>query len=58
MRSPDSSTRTALISLLGPAFVAGVAYLDPGTGSIILQAIIAAVISWWFYARKGAETPC
>ena len=24
----------------------------------VVFAIIAAVIAWWFYARKGAETPC
>lgn len=34
-------------SLSSPAY----AYLDPATGSIILQAIVGAVASWLMYSR-------
>lgn len=35
------------LSFHGPAF----AYLDPATGSIIVQAIIGAVATWWMYSK-------
>lgn len=35
------------VSLATPAY----AYLDPATGSIILQAIIGAVATWLLYTR-------
>lgn len=34
-------------SLSSPAY----AYLDPATGSIILQAVVGAVASWLMYTR-------
>jgi hypothetical protein len=48
----ERTTRLALlfalfVSLESPAF----AYLDPATGSIIIQAIIGAVGSWFVYSR-------
>lgn len=27
------------------------AYLDPATGSIIVQAIIGVIATWWMYSR-------
>ena len=40
-----------LTSLSSPAY----AYIDPATGSIIVQSIIAAVASWWMYSKIYAE---
>ena len=40
-----------LISLSSPAY----AYLDPATGSIIVQSVIAAVASWVTYSRVFAS---
>ena len=52
---------TSAIAAYGP-FIFGVmlAVVAPTLFFIlgVVFAIIAAVISWWFYARKGAETPC
>ena len=39
-----------LISLSSPAY----AYLDPATGSIIVQSVIAAVASWVAYSKLFA----
>lgn len=42
------SSRTALVSLLGPAFVAGVAYLDPGNvaANITAGAQLGFLLAW------------
>lgn len=40
-----------LISFSSPAY----AYLDPATGSIIVQSVIAAVASWVTYSKLFAS---
>ena len=40
-----------LISISSPAY----AYLDPATGSIIVQSVIAAVASWVTYSKLYAS---
>ena len=40
-----------LISFSSPAY----AYLDPATGSIIVQSVIAAVASWVTYSKVFAS---
>ena len=40
-----------LVSINSPAY----AYLDPATGSIIVQSIIAAVAGWMVYSRALAS---
>ena len=40
-----------LTSLSSPAY----AYLDPATGSIIVQSVIAAVASWVMYSKIFAS---
>jgi len=34
-----------------PAFFLGMAYLDPGSGSILIQVIISALVGVGFYIR-------
>ena len=34
-----------------PAFFLGLAYLDPGSGSILIQVIISALVGVGFYIR-------
>ena len=52
---------TSAIAAYGP-FIFGVmlAYISPALffGLGVVFALIAGVISWWFYARPGAEKPC
>ncbi|MEI6361822.1 MAG: MFS transporter [Actinomycetes bacterium] len=52
---------TSAIAAYGP-FIFGVmlAYISPTLffGLGVVFALIAGVISWWFYARPGAEKPC
>ena len=40
-----------LLSISSPAY----AYLDPATGSIIVQSLIAAVAGWAAYSRSFAS---
>lgn len=40
-----------LLSISSPAY----AYLDPATGSIIVQSVIAAVASWVMYSKIFAS---
>ncbi|MEY4312768.1 MAG: hypothetical protein RLZZ319_277, partial [Actinomycetota bacterium] len=66
MRSRDASRRTALLSLLGPAFVAGVAYLDPGNvaanitagstlGFLLVWVVLAGNIIAWVVQYLSAS---
>lgn len=52
---------TSAIAAYGP-FIFGVmlAMISPALFFIlgVVFAVIATVIAWWFYARKGAEKPC
>lgn len=59
-------TRTALVSLLGPAFVAGVAYLDPGNvaanitagaqlGFLLVWVVVAGNIMAWLVQYLSAS---
>jgi len=61
-----NSTRTALVSLLGPAFVAGVAYLDPGNvaanitagaqlGFMLVWVVVAGNIIAWLVQYLSAS---
>lgn len=61
-----TSTRTALVSLLGPAFVAGVAYLDPGNvaanitagaqlGFLLVWVVVAGNIMAWLVQYLSAS---
>jgi hypothetical protein len=45
------ATFLLLGSLSSPAY----AYLDPATGSIIVQSVIAAVASWVMYSKMFAS---
>jgi dolichol kinase len=45
------ATFALLISISSPAY----AYLDPATGSIIVQSVIAAVASWVMYSKIFAS---
>lgn len=60
------TTRTALVSLLGPAFVAGVAYLDPGNvaanitagaelGFLLIWVVVAGNIIAWLVQYLSAS---
>lgn len=42
---------TILALIAGPAH----AYIDPGSGSFLLQILLAAVVGAMFYARQGAD---
>lgn len=66
MSSNDPTGRTALLSLLGPAFVAGVAYLDPGNvaanitagstfGFLLLWVVLAGNIIAWVVQYLSAS---
>ena len=52
---------TSAIAAYGP-FIFGVmlAYISPVLffAMGVVFAFIAGIISWWFYARPGAEKPC
>jgi manganese transport protein len=61
-----NSTRIALVSLLGPAFVAGVAYLDPGNvaanitagaqlGFLLIWVVVAGNIIAWLVQYLSAS---
>jgi len=52
---------TSAIAAYGPfifgfmlAYIAPVPFFAMG----VFFAVVAAAMAWWFYARKGAETPC
>ncbi len=66
MSARPSTNRTALLSLLGPAFVAGVAYLDPGNvaanitagsklGFLLVWVVLAGNIIAWVVQYLSAS---
>jgi NNP family nitrate/nitrite transporter-like MFS transporter len=52
---------TSAIAAYGP-FIFGMmlSAVAPGLlfGMGVVFALVAAAVSWWFYARPGAEKPC
>ncbi|MBJ7433496.1 MAG: Nramp family divalent metal transporter, partial [Microbacteriaceae bacterium] len=66
MRGSLVSNRAAIVSLLGPAFVAGVAYLDPGNvaanitagaqlGFLLVWVVVAGNLIAWLVQYLSAS---
>lgn len=53
--TPALNPRILVASVLAFFACPAHAYIDPGSGSFLLQILLAAVVGAMFYARQGAD---